>query len=239
MDTLQASDTSTLEVKDNLNTSWTGGYTQIPNSILKAANLDSDSKVAVALLYSAFTYARDNNQLEPDGSFYFTNARFGTEMAISGDQVARKVIPDLIDKGFIRTIKRFAHGKTRNYYILDIGALNRWDGSKKNLEAEAKKVARAKKACSGRQRKEEAIMSDYGSRVYELVQAPMTITERENRINQIVEHLSQERRYTVSSARAIINKMLHQYSDSQLDPDKKPEWLRWQEEIANSDEPLF
>ncbi len=221
MDTLQATDTSTPKVKDNLNT-WTGGYTQIPNSILRASNLDSDSKVALALLYMTYTYALDNNQLEPDGSFYHTNARFDEFMAISGDQVIRKVIPDLVDKGLIRTIKRCVEGKTRNYYILDFNAINNYDGSAVDQKVLQKKLARAQKAYDGRRQKEAKIMKAYGEKVSELITDGYSIDSREKQIDIISDEIAKEYNYRFATAKGLVNRMINQYKST---TGKMPDWF--------------
>lgn len=234
METQKTQDTSTPQEIEALNT-WTGGYTQLPNTILRAANLDSDSKVALGLLYGAYTYARDNNQLQPDGSFYYTNEQFGEHMAISGDQVARKVIPDLIDKSLICTIKRNVNGKTRNYYILLFTTINNWDGTKMNPDIEARKTAHAKKANDGRRRKEARIMLLYGGDIMELVQQPLSICDREQMFEDIAAKIAETNKYTIQTAKNLINKMLQQYKEAQTNPSTKPEWLKRQEEIANTD----
>lgn len=219
METSPLPDRSTHVAKTNLNL-WTGGYTQVPNSILRAANLDSDSKVALAQLLSTYTYARDNNQLEPDGSFYHTTARFDECMAISGDQVMRKVIPDLIDKGLIRNIKRISEGKTRNYYILDFNAINNYDGSAMDPKVEQTKRSRAQKAYNGRRLKEADIMMSYGPQVSDLITSGMSIDGREREFDHLANEISQRYNYQSSTAKAIINKMLSQYRSG-----KTPDWF--------------
>ena len=240
MDTTSNSNTRIPESGTNTNT-WKAGFIQVPNNILKARNLDSDSKVVLALLLGTYTYARDNNQLEHDGSFYFTNARFDEQLSISGDQVQRKVIPDLLDKGLIRTIKRLHDGKAHNYYILDFNAINKYDGNRVNPDVEAKKTARAQKANGGRRKKEAIIMQDYGAEVLNLVQLPLSIADREQMFEDIATEIAKKTKYTIQSCKTIVNRMLKQYKEAQADPTAKPEWLKWQEELASLEpgEPLY
>ena len=141
-------------------------------------------------------------------------------MAISGDQVMRKVIPDLIDKGLIRTIKRIFEGKTQNYYILDFNAINNYDGSAMDPKVEQTKRSRAQKAYNGRRMKEADIMMSYGPQVSDLITSRMSIDDREMELDHIANEISQRYNYQLSTAKVIINKMLIQYRSG-----KTPDWF--------------
>ena len=232
METIQDSKTSSPERNENLN-AWTEGYTQVPNTILKARNLDSDAKVVIALLYNTYTYAFTNHQLDQDGSFYFTNSRFNEHMDISGEQVIRRVIPGLVAKGLIRTSKRTTNGKTRNYYELDFDAINNYDGSAVDPNVEADKSERGKVARNGRVKREHSIMMFYGSALYSIIQSSLQMEERTAQFVQLVKRIANNEGYKPTTAKAIVKKMLRDYDIAKKQPSLKPSWLISAEEYAN------
>jgi hypothetical protein len=226
---------------------WGNRYTQVPNTILKARNLDSDSKVALALLISTYTYARDNQQLlEDDQSFYFTTTRFSEEMSISGDQVLRKVIPDLEQRGLITKTKRIDKGKTHNYYALNIEAINKYDGTTLDLDSTAKKSARGKKAYQGRAKKEAAIRAKWIDQAGRIVREPLTIVGRETAIASLAERLSKEEGYKPSVAQTLVKQMIEEAQKREQEAERKrllfmmsdfdPEWLEDEDEDEEEEE---
>lgn len=83
-----------------------GGFTQVPNFILKQSDLSSNAKVAYGLLLS---YAWHNNLVFPG------QERMANDMGLSQQSASRAII-ELEKKGCLE-IQRRGQGKT-NIYIL-------------------------------------------------------------------------------------------------------------------------
>ena len=200
---------------------WAHGYTQVPNSILKAKNLDSDSKVALALLINTYTFARDNQLLENGQSFYLTNTRFSEQMAISGDQVLRKVIPDLEQRGLITKTRRTHDGKSHNYYTLNIEAIDKYDGTTLDLDSTAKKSARGRKAHQGRAQKEAAIRAKWIDQACSIVRDPLSIADRERAIASLVQRISDAEGCKPSTAQTLVKQLIEEAQKREQESERK------------------
>lgn len=184
-----------------------GGFTRVPNSILKAADLNSDAKVALALLIEVYHYAENTNQLGDDGSIYFPNKRFEEHMDLTGNHVVSKVIPELEQRGLLSSFNLRAGAKTHKHYVLDWEAINNYDGSHKDASKQDVKSLKGKKAYECRKAKEDAVVARYLPLVQNILNTPYTSAERDLKMLSIQKEL-RSNGYKIATIRTLFKRMI-------------------------------
>lgn len=127
-----------------------GNYTKIPNNILKARNLSSNAVRVLGLLIDRQSALDSAGKLRDDNLFYMVASAFDDAMDISGTQVQRTILPELESKGLI-TRHRCPQDEDSVYrrytfYSLNWDGIYAYDGSQKDVNKEAKKKAKGRKA---------------------------------------------------------------------------------------------
>ena len=127
-----------------------GNYTKIPNNILKARNLSSGAVRVLGLLIDRQSALDSAGKLRDDNLFYMVASAFNDAMDISGTQVQRTILPELESKGLITRHRcpQDADSVYRRYtfYSLNWDGIYAYDGSQKDVNKEAKKKAKGRKA---------------------------------------------------------------------------------------------
>ncbi len=155
-----------------------GAYTQISNTVLLTPTLSSHAKVAYAILYATYTYAKDTNKLV-DGAFYCSTERLAEHMNISTSQIRKKVLPEIINAGLVEKCgeKMIVNGKYTNAYRINLDAVKNFNGIDNSKEVEAKSI-KGKKAQEGKVAKEDALKREYyGQFLYVVSNATRTTDE--------------------------------------------------------------